>query len=92
LLIHGHSEDRIDLKRWLERENLADAIVMAQEFTAGQTLPEKFEELASAADAAIALATPTIWQLSDLRAILMASNITSTTHLFWTWLRMCANF
>jgi predicted nucleotide-binding protein len=58
LLIHGHSDDRIALKQWLERENLADAIVMAQEFTAGQTLPEKFEELASAADAAIALATP----------------------------------
>lgn len=58
LLIHGHAKDRIELKRWLEREKLADPVVMGQQFTAGQTLPEKFETLADKADAAIALATP----------------------------------
>jgi predicted nucleotide-binding protein len=58
LLIHGHAEDRIELQGWLQLQKLADPIVMAQEFTAGQTLPEKFEQLADEADAAIALATP----------------------------------
>jgi hypothetical protein len=58
LLIHGHAKDRIELQGWLHHEKLADPVVMAQEFTAGQTLPEKFEQLADEADAAIALATP----------------------------------
>lgn len=58
LLIHGHAMDRAELQEWLKHEELADPVVMAQEFTAGQTLPEKFELLASEADAAIALATP----------------------------------
>jgi hypothetical protein len=58
LLIHGHAEDRISLQDWLRSQELADPVVMAQEFTAGQTLPEKFEFLAGEADAAIALATP----------------------------------
>jgi hypothetical protein len=58
LLIHGHAEDRIELQEWLQQQKLADPVVMAQEFTAGQTLPEKFEILAAEADAAIALATP----------------------------------
>jgi hypothetical protein len=58
LLIHGHAVDRLLLKDWLQHEQLAHPIVMAQEFTAGQTLPEKFETLATQADAAIALATP----------------------------------
>ena len=93
LLIHGHSEDRIDLKRWLERENLADAIVMAQEFTAGQTLPEKFEELASAADAAIALATP-----DDLAVVGSTSEVTRKrarqnvwVEVGWFWGRLGRN-
>jgi predicted nucleotide-binding protein with TIR-like domain len=58
LLIHGHATDRKELQEWLKHEELADPVVMAQEFTAGQTLPEKFELLAGQADAAIALATP----------------------------------
>jgi hypothetical protein len=58
LLIHGHARDRVELEEWLRHEDLADPVVMAQQFTAGQTLPEKFEFLASEADAAIALATP----------------------------------
>jgi Predicted nucleotide-binding protein containing TIR-like domain len=58
LLIHGHAVDRLLLKDWLQNEQLAHPIVMGQEFTAGQTLPEKFEVLATQADAAIALATP----------------------------------
>jgi hypothetical protein len=58
LLIHGHATDRVALQEWLQHEELADPVVMAQQFTAGQTLPEKFEFLADEADAAIALATP----------------------------------
>jgi predicted nucleotide-binding protein len=58
LLIHGHAKDRIELKKWLEDQKLARPVIMGQQFTAGQTLPEKFEDLASQADAAIALATP----------------------------------
>jgi len=58
LLIHGHAKDRLELQEWLQQQKLADPVVMAQQFTAGQTLPEKFEALANEADAAIALATP----------------------------------
>ena len=58
LLIHGHAEDRIDLETWLRHQKLADPVIMGQQFSAGQTLPEKFEALANEADAAIALATP----------------------------------
>jgi hypothetical protein len=58
LLIHGHAKDRIELQEWLQQQKLADPVIMAQQFTAGQTVPEKFEELANEADAAIALATP----------------------------------
>ena len=58
LLIHGHAKDWIEIQGWLKYQKLADPVVMGQEFTAGQTLPEKFEQLATEADAAIALCTP----------------------------------
>jgi hypothetical protein len=58
LLIHGHANDRIDLEKWLRQQQLAEPVIMGQQFSAGQTLPEKFEVLADEADAAIALATP----------------------------------
>jgi predicted nucleotide-binding protein len=58
LLIHGHATDRNKLVRWLKSEKLAAPVIMGQEFTAGQTVPEKFEDLANEADAAIAIATP----------------------------------
>jgi predicted nucleotide-binding protein len=58
LLIHGHAQDRTILQDWLKAQELAHPVVMAQEFTSGQTLPEKFESLAAEADAAIALVTP----------------------------------
>lgn len=58
LLIHGHAKDWIELQSWLQHQKLANPFVMGQEFTAGQTLPEKFEQMANEADAAIALATP----------------------------------
>lgn len=59
LLIHGRSQDWLHLKDWL-RETLGvpKVIVMAQEFGAGRTLPEKFEQLAAEVDVAIAVATP----------------------------------
>jgi predicted nucleotide-binding protein len=58
LLVHGHSDDRKPLQRWLRKEKLANSIVMADWFSPGLTLPEKFEKLAAEADAAVALATP----------------------------------
>jgi predicted nucleotide-binding protein len=58
LLIHGHAQDRTILQDWLQAQDLAHPVVMAQEFTSGQTLPEKFESLATEVDAAIALVTP----------------------------------
>src|SRR5260370_11652327 len=58
LLIHGHSPDHNELQSGLKKEALAAPVVMAQQFTAGQTLPEKSESLATETDAAIALATP----------------------------------
>lgn len=69
LLIHGHSDDHNKLELWLRNEALADPVVMVQEFTSGQTLPEKFESLAEKTDAAIALATP-----DDLPAALWTDN------------------
>lgn len=58
LLIHGHANDRNLLQAWLRNEALAKPLVMAQQFSAGQTLPEKFEQLAASSDAAVALVTP----------------------------------
>lgn len=59
LLIHGRSQDWLRLKDWLrETMKISTVVVMAQEFGAGRTLPEKFEELAAEVDVAIAVATP----------------------------------
>ena len=58
LIIHGRSNDYLDLKDWLTSEaNIKDAVVMGQEFVAGAALPEKFEQLASRVDCAIAVAS-----------------------------------
>jgi hypothetical protein len=59
LIIHGRSDDRNDLKDYLQNTlKLPEPIMMEQKFGDGKTLPEKFEYLASHVDAAIALATP----------------------------------
>jgi len=59
LIIHGRSNDWIDLKDYLQNTlRLPEPVVMEQQFGEGKTLPEKFEYLASHVDAAIALATP----------------------------------
>jgi len=58
LLIHGHAADWREVKDWMIAEKLANPMVMLQDFAAGKTLPEKFEELAYAAEAAIAIVTP----------------------------------
>lgn len=59
LLIHGRSTDWLDLRDWLRDEGgIRHAVVMGQQFSDGQTLPEKFEALGSRVDGAIALATP----------------------------------
>jgi predicted nucleotide-binding protein len=60
---------------------------MAQEFTAGQTLPEKFEALASEADAAIALATPddlaSIASETDVKRLRARQNVWVEVGWFW---------
>jgi hypothetical protein len=87
LLIHGHAPDRTELQGWLRHEELADPVVMDQEYTAGQTLPEKFEELASEADAAIALATPddlaSTTSRSDVKALRARQNVWVEVGWFW---------
>jgi predicted nucleotide-binding protein len=87
LLIHGHAPDRTKLQKWLRDNKLADPVVMAQEFTAGQTLPEKFEALASEADAAIALATPddlaSIASETDVKRLRARQNVWVEVGWFW---------
>jgi len=62
LIIHGRSDDRYKLKDWLLNQDVVssnnDVVVMGEEFGVGSALYEKFEELASDVDAAIAVATP----------------------------------
>jgi hypothetical protein len=93
LLIHGHAEDRIELQKWLEHQKLAHPVIMGQQFTAGQTLPEKFEGLADEADAAIALATP-----DDLASTASGAEITQArarqnvwVEVGWFWGRLGRN-
>jgi hypothetical protein len=59
LIIHGRSDDWKQLREWLHGElHLSRVTVMGEEVAVGQSMPEKFEELASAVDGAIAVATP----------------------------------
>jgi predicted nucleotide-binding protein len=87
LLIHGHTTDRAELQEWLKHEELAVPVVMAQEFTAGQTLPEKFELLTSEADAAIALATPddlaSTASQTDVKKLRARQNVWVEVGWFW---------
>ncbi len=87
LLIHGHSHDRNELEAWLHHEKLADPIVMSQEFTSGQTLPEKFEFLAEEIDAAIALATPddlaSTAAQTDMKRLRARQNVWVEVGWFW---------
>jgi predicted nucleotide-binding protein len=57
MIIHGHGTDRVRLREWLLRQD-CEPLLMVEEVNAGKTLPEKFEDIAQQADAAIALATP----------------------------------
>ena len=59
LLIHGRSDDWYKLKDWLQSQSqISDVTVLQQQPGAGRTLPEKFEQVASKVDMAIAIATP----------------------------------
>lgn len=61
LIIYGRSGDEVQLKEWLKNElglPIGDVVIMGEEYGVGLTLPQKWENLASDVDAAIALATP----------------------------------
>jgi hypothetical protein len=59
LIIHGRSADWQSLREWLRtKAEIQEVIVMKDEHGDGKTLPEKFEQLASRVDKAIAVATP----------------------------------
>jgi hypothetical protein len=59
MIIHGRSNDWQELRTHLQETlNLHNVIVMRQDFGAGRTLPQKYEELAWRVDGAIAVATP----------------------------------
>jgi hypothetical protein len=59
LIIHGRSEDRWELKNYLQNSlGLPEPTIMAERISPGEALPIKFEQLASEVDGAIAIATP----------------------------------
>lgn len=59
LIIHGRSDDRLELKNYLQNSlQLPEPVIMAERISPGEPLPTKFEELASEVDGAIALGTP----------------------------------
>jgi hypothetical protein len=59
LIIHGRAEDRNGLKAYLrDRLGLPEPTVLVDEKTPSHLIPQKFEELASRVDGAIALCTP----------------------------------
>jgi hypothetical protein len=61
LIIHGRSDDKIKLKKFLTKEikinNLPPPVIMNQKVRSGEVIPEFFEKLASETDGAIALVT-----------------------------------
>jgi hypothetical protein len=59
LIIHGRSNDRLNLKEHPESAlKLPTATIMAERLSPGEALPVKFEQLASDVDGVIALGTP----------------------------------
>lgn len=61
LIIHGRSQDNQLLKNYLTSNlniPITNVKIMGETYGTGKSLPEKFEELATTADCAIALATP----------------------------------
>jgi hypothetical protein len=87
LLIHGRARDQAILYDWFQNKKLAQPVVMMQEFTLGQTLPEKFEALAMNSDAAIALATPDDLALAtdkvDVQKMRARQNVWVEVGWFW---------
>ena len=59
MIVHGRSDDRLKLKNYLQNTlKLPEPVIMAEHFTPGNALPEKFEQLAAEVNGAIALVTP----------------------------------
>jgi predicted nucleotide-binding protein len=77
LIIHGRSDDRFRLRDALTKpdgpfSDLPQPIIMSEKARDGRTIPEYFEKLAAAADAAIALVTA-----EDIGALAMPGGGTS---------------
>ncbi|WP_448639708.1 TIR domain-containing protein [Geodermatophilus sp. URMC 63] len=58
MLVHGRSNDRTVITDILQGAGFRVPIVLREQFSPGQTLPEKFEDEALQADAAVVLFTP----------------------------------
>lgn len=87
LLVHGHSPDWTRLKAYLEKDlRLPEPVVMKEEFAAGLTLPEKFENLAEQVNAAIALVTPDdVGYLSSSEGTLQRARQNVWVETGWFW-------
>jgi predicted nucleotide-binding protein len=59
LIVHGRSDDRLELKNYLQNSlGLPEPVILAERISPGEVLPVKFEGLAADVDGAIALGTP----------------------------------
>jgi len=60
LIIHGHTDERLKLKNFLQSDELKlpDPVILEDEEKTGEILPLKLEQWASMCDGAIAVATP----------------------------------
>lgn len=58
MIVHGRSSDFYELQAWMQREGFGDVAVMQQDFGNSRTFAEKFEQIATVSDGAVALVTP----------------------------------
>jgi predicted nucleotide-binding protein len=58
MIVHGRSKDRLELQEVLTGQGIVNPLVLQENFKPGHTIPEKFEQEALQADAALVLFTP----------------------------------
>jgi hypothetical protein len=68
MIVHGRSNDRVVVERILRVEGISGPIVLREQFTPGDTIPEEFEREARQADGAVVLFTPDDLAASSLSA------------------------